>query len=149
MARYIARVRTERAPADTFTYMADLRNFEEWDPGVVRSIQVEGDGPGPGAVYDVTVDNGGRQTTLRYRVTDYDAPQRVKVVGETRFLLSVDEITVEAGEGGTVVTYDAELTLKGPLRLADPLLRPLFDKIGDKAAEGLTGALDGTRVETS
>ena len=45
-----------------------------------------------------------------------------------------------------MVTYDAELTLNGPLGLADPLLGIGFKRIGDRAAEGLIIALDGERV---
>ena len=43
MARYITKVRTSRSSADAFGYMADLRNFAEWDPGVSKVVQVEGD----------------------------------------------------------------------------------------------------------
>jgi hypothetical protein len=42
------------------------------------------------------------------------------------------------------VRYDADLRLKGPLRLADPLLRVAFSRIGDRARDGLRRALDGT-----
>ena len=36
MARYVTTVRTSWAPEVAFGYMADLRNFAEWDPGVRR-----------------------------------------------------------------------------------------------------------------
>ncbi len=44
MARYTVTVRTPMSPEDAFDFLADLRNFEEWDPGVERAEQVEGDG---------------------------------------------------------------------------------------------------------
>jgi hypothetical protein len=69
---------------EAFTYMADLRNFASWDPGVVRSEQVAGNGLGPDAAYDVTVRNGGRDMTLRYEVVEYDPPRRVKVAARRR-----------------------------------------------------------------
>ena len=62
------------------------------------------------------------------------------------FLTSLDTITVVGDGSGSVVTYDAELTLNGPLRLADPLLGLSFKRIGDRAAAGLIRALDGERV---
>lgn len=49
------------------------------------------------------------------------------------------------GEG--TVTYDADLALKGPLRIADPLLGLAFDRVGDRALEGLRATL-GTRQPT-
>ena len=41
MARYTVSVRTSMSPEEAFDYMADLRNFAEWDPGVVSSERVE------------------------------------------------------------------------------------------------------------
>ena len=37
MARYVTKVRTPRSVEDAFAYMADLRNFAEWDPGVTAA----------------------------------------------------------------------------------------------------------------
>ena len=45
-----------------------------------------------------------------------------------------------------MVTYDAELTLNGLLRIFDPVLGLGFKRIGDKAATGLIRALDGERI---
>jgi hypothetical protein len=42
---------------------------------------------------------------------------------------------------GTRVTYDADLSLKGPLRLADPLLALAFRRVGDRARDGLRARL--------
>ena len=48
--------------------------------------------------------------------------------------------------GGSLVTYDAELTLKGLLGLADPLLAMAFERIGRRAERGLVDALGGQTV---
>jgi dehydrogenase/reductase SDR family protein 12 len=146
MARYIARVRTPMSVDAAFAYLSDLRRFAEWDPGVVRSSQVEGDGPGSDAVYDVTVDNGGREMTLRYAVTEWNPPTRMKVVGKAGIFTSIDVIEVGADGDETVVVYDATLKIPFPLSLGDPILGRVFRRIGDKAAAGLEHALDGTLV---
>jgi carbon monoxide dehydrogenase subunit G len=126
--------------------MADLANFAEWDPGVENVEQVEGDGPGADAAFDVTVRSIGRSLTLRYQTTHYDPPTTIVARAQSRLLTSLDTITVRDHGAGSVVTYDAELTLNGPLGLADPLLRLSFKRIGDRAATGLIAALDGERV---
>ena len=148
MARYLTHVRTPMAPAEAFAYMADLTNFAEWDPGVDRVDQVQGDGPGPDASFDVAVKALGRSITLRYDIVSYDAPGSVVAFAENSLLSSRDTITVEQDEAGSgsVVTYDAVLELKGLLGLADPLLGLSFNKIGDRAAAGLVSALCGKRV---
>jgi len=142
MARYVTTVRTRRSVADAFAYMADLRNFAEWDPGVRKVVQVDGNGAGPEAVFDVTL-SGRRGTTLRYRTVEYAEPSGLLVVADTSLLRSTDRITVRADGLATVVTYDADLSLKGPLRLAGPLLVVAFRRIGDRAAAGLRRVLDG------
>jgi hypothetical protein len=146
MARYVARVRTSRNADEVFAYMADLRNFAGWDPGVARSEQVVGDGAGPDAVYDVTVRNGGREMTLRYEVVEYDPSRRVKVVGKASVFTSIDVVEVSEDGEGTLVVYDATLRMPFPLSLADPLLAKAFRGIGDKAAAGLERVLVGTLV---
>lgn len=146
MARYLMHVRTPMSPAKAFTYMADLNNFAEWDPGVDHVNQVKGSGGGPDASFDVAVKAFGRSISLRYDTTTYDAPTTVVAFAESRVLTSLDTITVTPDGSGSIVTYDAVLRLKGPLGLADPLLGLSFKKIGDRAGAGLVTALAGERV---
>lgn len=144
MARYVTTVRTSWSPEVAFAYMADLRNFAAWDPGVRRVQQVHGDGAGPGAEFDVTVAGVGRDQVLRYRTVEFDAPADVMVLASNALLTSEDRVTITAEDGGGAsVTYDADLRLSGPLRLADPVLRLFFGRIGDRAAAGLRRTLAG------
>lgn len=146
MARYVVTVRTPLAAPAAFAYMADLRNFVDWDPGVKKVTQIEGSGGGPDASFDVVVKSGRGDMTLRYVTTQYDDPNVVLVEARSRMLTSVDRITVAGAATGCRVTYDAELTLNGPLRWADFVLKPLFKRVGDRAAKGLTTALAGVVV---
>ena len=68
MPRYVVHVRTPMPPAEAFAFMADLNNFARWDPGVDDVDQVEGSGPGPEAVFDVSVKAVMGTMTLRYRL---------------------------------------------------------------------------------
>ena len=149
MTRYVVHVRTSMPPTEAFAYMADLTNLAEWDPGVARADQVEGDGAGPNAAYDVAVKVPGRPMTLRYETVVYDGQSAtMTAVAENALITSKDTITVEAHSSGSIVTYDAELKLKGLLGLADSMLGLMFNRIGDRAAAGLVEALSGERVTT-
>jgi carbon monoxide dehydrogenase subunit G len=141
MARYVTKVKTARTPQNAFAYLADLRNFAEWDPGVKAVMQVEGSGGGPDAVFDVTVAGPGRDLTLRYVTEEYDAPRNLLVVARSLIFTSIDRITVEPDGTGSVVTYDADLRLNGLLRIGDLGLRLVFGRIGDRAAAGLRRVL--------
>ena len=141
MARYVTTVKTAKTLKEAFTYMADLRNFAEWDPGVKAVRQVQGSGGGPDSVFDVTVAGIGRDLTLRYVTEEYDAPRNVLVVARSSVFTSIDRITVEPNGTGSVVTYDADLRLNGVLRVGDLGLRLVFGQIGDRAAAGLRRVL--------
>jgi carbon monoxide dehydrogenase subunit G len=151
MARYVVTVRTPLTAQAAFAYMADLRNFAEWDPGVKEVTQVEGSGGGPDASFDVVVKSGRGDLNFRYVTTQYDEPHlpepgRLVIQARSRMLTSTDRITVAGSATGCRVTYDAELKLNGTLRWADFVLKPLFTRIGDRAAKGLTAALAGAVV---
>jgi hypothetical protein len=136
MARYVTSVATPLSPAEAFAYMSDVTRFLEWDPGIRRAVRVAGDGAGVGTAYDLTVEAGGTRV-MRYEVQEYEAPRRLRLLARTPFLTSEDEVRVEPEGHGSIVTYDATLTLHGPLGLFDPLLRLAFRRIGDRAAAGL------------
>jgi carbon monoxide dehydrogenase subunit G len=148
MARYVTTLRTPRPAEEAFAYLADLRSFAEWDPGVRRVVQVEGEGAGPGATFDVTVAGVGigPDLTLRYRTVEFDPPHRLLVVARSAVLTSEDRIIVRSDDAGTLVTYDADLRLNGVLRVGDIGLRLVFGRIGDRAAAGMRRALDGQPV---
>ena len=137
MARYVTRVKTPLAADDAFDYVADLTNFAEWDPGVRRAVQVEGKRAEVGAAYDVTVAAVPRDLTLRYEVVEHDAPRSCLVVARSAMFTSTDRITVVPDGDGSIVTYDAELALNGPLGLVDPVPRPAVP--AQPQSEGVDG----------
>lgn len=142
MARYRMRIRTDLPTSEAFAYLADLTNFAEWDPGVSSSEQVEGDGPGLGAEYDIVASG----SELRYVVDVFDPDHRVRATGRNRWLTSVDTISVATDGGGSIVTYEADLTLHGLLKVGDPVLALAFRRIGDRAADGLVEKIRGERI---
>lgn len=145
MARYVASVQSPLSPAEAFAFMADVTRFADWDPGVKKAVRVAGAGFSAGTAYDVTLNAVG-SPVLHYEVKECEAPRRLLLVARTAFLTSEDEIRVEPAPGGSAVTYDATLTLNGPLGMFDVLLGSVFRRIGDRAAEGLRRALNGGLV---
>jgi carbon monoxide dehydrogenase subunit G len=127
-----------------FDYLVDLEHFADWDPGVKRATRAPASEPGTAPAFDVTVGGVGRDLTLRYEVVAADRPRRFEARAETGTLRSVDVITVAAEPGGgSRVTYDADLSFKGVLRVGNPLLGLAFRRLGDRAAEGLRAKLAG------
>ena len=141
MAHYNASLETLLPPAEAFAYLSDFSTTEEWDPGVVEAER-HGDGPvAMGTEFRVVAEFLGRKSTLVYEVVEFEPGEAVTVRGENATVVSLDRITFERVGAGTRVSYDAELTLKGPLRLADPLLGLAFRRVGDRALNGLRTTL--------
>ncbi len=141
MARYKATVHSPWPAEKAFAFMADLRNFKEWDPSVEYSKLLSGDAPGPTAVYEVKV----MAAVLRYETPEYHEPTRVVAEAKTNLLYSYDVIEVTPTDSGCDVFYDATFEVNGPLgAIANPAVGLFFNRIGDKAAAGMANALDGT-----
>ncbi len=137
MARYTASVDSPRPLEDVFSYLSDFSSTEEWDPGVVRAECLSEDPIGVGTKFHLVASFLGRENELTYEVIEYTPPRSVTLRGENATVVSLDRITFEPLDEGTRVTYDAELTLKGPLKLADPLLGLAFGRVGGRALAGL------------
>jgi hypothetical protein len=119
--------------------MADMTRFAEWDPGVQSATQTSGTEPALGSKYRLVVNGVGPApaTPLVYEMKEFDEGTRYRAVAEARFFSSDDIVTVSPSGEGSVVTYEADLYLNGPFKIFDPLLGPIFKKIGDAAASGL------------
>lgn len=143
MPRYRASVTTGRSPDDAFEYMASFQNVAEWDPGVVEAERVGSGQLGVGSRFRVVVSSAGRKLPLEYKVTQFEPPHLVLLSAETATLRSVDRITVEPTPDGATVNYDANLELLGLLRIFNPALALVFNRIGDRAAAGLRRELQG------
>ncbi len=144
MATYRATVVSTRSAEETFDYMADFANAAEWDPGTASAEHLSDGEIGLGSAFRLEVKVGSRTTPLDYRIVTFARPHRVVLLGESDTVRSEDTMTVvPAADGGSILTYEAELTLKGSFSPANPLLGLFFNRIGDKGAEGLRRTLGG------
>ncbi len=139
MAHYETSVTTTHSSTEAFAMMADMARFVEWDPGVQSASQTTGTVPGIGAAYRLVVNGVGPApaTPLTYVMEEFEDGKRFRAVAKAKFFASDDIVTVTPAGTGCIVKYEADLLLSGPFKLFDPLLGPVFNKIGDAAAKGL------------
>ena len=123
-----------------FTYLSDFETTVDWDPGTVTTERISGDG-GPGTAYRNTSSFAGRETELEYVVQKLEHERLFQLRGENKTVVAMDTMTFSSADGRTAVTYRAEFTFKGVARLAEPLFRGRFAKLGDEAETGLREAL--------
>ena len=137
MTRLHERIETTLPLEETFDYIADFANARHWDPGVAAARRLD-DGPvAAGSTFELEVRMGGRVAPMAYRISTLERPNRVVLTGTGSGVDAIDDIRFEARPGGTVVDYTADIRLRGLLRLAQPLLRRSFERIGRDAADGM------------
>ena len=124
-----------------FDYLSDFTTTTDWDPGTVITMREHGNG-GIGTTYVNTSRFLVRTTQLTYIVEELADQQLIQLRGENKTVTAVDTMTFRPVPSGTEVTYTAELTFKGPSRLTAPLLKPAFERLGNKAEAGLHQALN-------
>ena len=137
----IERTVTSPAPPEkVFPYLVDFRNAEEWDSGTISCERVSGDG-GVGTVYRNVSTFAGNTVELDYTVEEVAEPRFV-IVGRNATATGHDTVTVTpTPDGGSEVLYRAEFTFTGLARFAGPVMKPLLERLGDRTAEQLEGAL--------
>ena len=155
MAHYHATVESRSPAAETFGYLATFSNAEEWDPGVLAGQHLD---PGPvrvGSRFRLVVPFLGARMSLTYEVIRFVPDREVLLRAANAVLRSTDRVAVTSAADGSTVSYDAEVRLRGPLRVLDPLLWPGFRIVAERAAAGLADALSrrppgrGTRTASA
>ncbi len=127
---------------ESFAFIADFANSQHWDPGVATSERID-DGPvGLGSRYSLGVRMRGRVAPMEYRITAFEAPNRVVLTGEGSGVSAVDEIRFEPAGSGTRIDYTADIRLSGWMRLIQPLVGGTFEKIAKDALGGMQRTLD-------
>jgi carbon monoxide dehydrogenase subunit G len=142
-------IQTSSPIDDAFPFVADFANAMHWDPGVETSERVD-DGPvGVGARYRLGVRLRGRVAPMEYRITVFEPPHRVVLVGEGSGVAATDDIRFAPNPDGTGtrIDYTADIHLQGLLRLAEPFLGGAFAKVGRDARDGMQRTLDARARE--
>lgn len=141
MAHYQTTIESRRSVGETFGYLATFSNAVDWDPGVLAGEKLDPGPVGVGTRFRLVVPFLGRRMPLTYEVTRYVPGHAVDLAAVSRILRATDRIVVTGGADGSVVGYEAEVRLRGPLRVLDPLLRPGFRAVAQRAVAGLARAL--------
>ncbi len=137
MTRLIETATTSISQADAFNHVAEFENIDQWDPGVTQSVKTTPGATGVGTAYDLDLDYRGRALKMTYTVTEWEPNHRVVLVGVGGPVKAIDTITFVSGDDGTIVTYQADLSLRGIAKIVQPLMGSRLNAVGEAAGEGL------------
>ncbi|MEU7908120.1 SRPBCC family protein [Actinoplanes sp. NPDC049118] len=138
----ISRTFTVAAPVEAvLAYLKDFGNTNAWDAATRQTTRTD-DGPlAVGASWHNTSRILGVTSELTYTLQAVES-DRLVFVGRNDGATSTDTITVRPVAGGSEVTYHVELEMHGVAKLATPVMRIEFERLGDQTAARLTDALN-------
>ena len=115
-------------PAVVIDYLKDFGNAEQWDPGTESCTRQDSGPVQVGSSWHNVSKIAGVTTELTYTLQE----------------LTDDTITVVPSPAGTGsrITYDAEIRLKGAAKVADPVMKIVFEKIGSDTEDDMTTVLN-------
>lgn len=128
-------------PSTVVPYLADFSHAEEWDPGTVSCRQI-GDGPVEvGTQWDNTSKIAGNETQLVYTLTKL-TDDTVVLEGTNEQATAEDTITVVPSGTGSEITYTARLEMHGAAKLLTPVMKLVFEKLGNDTEEDMVQVLN-------
>jgi Polyketide cyclase / dehydrase and lipid transport len=148
MAHYQASIDIHQPRKNVFAYLSDFSTTREWDPSVVEAERLNGQAVGEGTKFRLVAESSAATTSSPIGSSSTTRRTRSPSSARTPPLVSRDRLTFDSTAEGTRVTYDADLALKGPLRIADPLLALAFNRVGDRALAGLGRTLAPSQPQT-
>ena len=150
MATYETILTIPQSVDQTFAFVSDFRNAAKWDPrtfsvdkttdgdiGIGTRFMLTGGMLPEATVARLHLPKSMAGMALPYDVTEFDAPHEFVLVGESRLVRYRDHLEFWPDGNGTRLRYFAELELKGPLSIMEPLLGRMFQRIGDDATRDL------------
>jgi len=139
--RFAREIEVPTVPAETFAYLSDFTNTAEWDPGIAEARRLTPEPTAVGSRFEVIAVFRGNRQRFEYVVTELEEGNRIALHGEGEKAMSDDVMTVSASGTGTRIVYEADIRLRGPLRVVEPFMRPMFTRMGNDALDGLAARL--------
>lgn len=129
------------APATVIEYLKDFSHATEWDPGT-EACERNGSGPVQvGSTWHNTSKIAGVSTELTYELTEL-TDSRVQFMGSNETAKTTDTIDVVPSGTGSEITYEAIIEMSGAAKLATPLVKLVFEKIGSDTEEDMVTVLN-------
>jgi carbon monoxide dehydrogenase subunit G len=132
----------DAAPEVVVPYLADFGHAEQWDPGTERCTRNDSGPVQVGSSWHNTSKIVGVSTELTYTLEQLTG-DRIVLVGRNDTATSTETIEVTPSGAGSSITYTNELAFNGAAKLAAPLGKVVFEKLGHDTEKQLTSVLNG------
>jgi uncharacterized membrane protein len=142
MKKVQTNVSTRRPAQEVYDYLADFSNQPEWRYDVLESELVEGETGRVGALYRQRVHQGRRESEIKAKLTQADAPRTVafRTVDSGPVEVSGAWQISETGEG-THVLCDVAIEAKGFWRVFELFIGPAMKRTAGRYEHDLAERL--------
>jgi carbon monoxide dehydrogenase subunit G len=133
-------------PQQVIDYLKDFANAVEWDPGTQRCTRIDSGAIVEGASWHNVSKIFGVTAELTYTL-DSLSDSNIVLIGTNKSSTSIENISIDAVNTGSVITYRNELEMHGPLKLLNPVLKLAFEKLANETEQQLTSVLNRLPIE--
>ena len=129
------------APSVVLDYLKDFSHAEEWDPGTEKCERLDSGPVVVGSRWHNTSKIAGVSTELEYELTEL-TESTVVFAGSNDSASTTDTITVLPSGSGSEITYVADIEMSGAAKLATPVVKLVFEKIGSDTEDDMITVLN-------
>ena len=144
--RFEATTVIDRPIEEVFTFLADGENDPKFSPRVLEIAKTTDGPPGVGTVYASTVKDAGMKTKREFRLTEFQAPTRIRWAEQSKNLITATEGGYDLAPegGGTRVTIYNVLEGHGLGKLLEPLALRAARKGADDFGKAIKTAVEAS-----
>jgi uncharacterized protein YndB with AHSA1/START domain len=144
--RFEATAVIDRPIEEVFAFLANGENDPKFSPRVLEISRTTDGPPGVGTVYASTVKDAGMKTQREFKLTEFDAPTRIRWAEQSKNLVTASEGGYDfAPEGnGTRVTIHNVLEGHGLGKLIAPLALRSARKGADDFGKAIKSAVEAS-----
>lgn len=132
-------------PEIVVDYLKDFHHAEQWDPGTRTCERIDSGPVAEGSFWHNVSKIYGVTAELTYKLEEL-TDRRVVFVGENQLSRAIDTITVEAEGSGSVITYVADLEMRGSAKLLSPVMKLVFEKMAGDTEKQMATVLNQLAV---
>jgi carbon monoxide dehydrogenase subunit G len=128
-------------PDQVLGYLTDFSHSPQWDAAAQHTTRTDTGPPVPGSSWHHVCKIFGVTAELSYTLITAE-PTHLIFHGRNEGSTCVDSVWLRPAGSGTEVTYRVELEMHGLAKLATPVLKIEFEKLGTESVTRLTAALN-------
>ncbi len=128
-------------------YLKDFGHATQWDAGTQSCERIDRGPVAEGAYWHNVSKFFGVRTELTYKLEEL-SDHRVVFVGENQSSRTVDTITVDPQDSGSVITYVADLEMLGTAKLLSPVMKLVFEKLAVDTERQMSSVLNELAAPT-